>query len=60
MVRGQECFVEEGEEEEEEEEEENQVPVWVPGQLLFMTPLIWQSLVLFGSCLRSTVRGSGR
>ena len=31
---------EEGEEEEvEEEEEENQVPVWVPGQLLLMTPL---------------------
>ena len=25
--------------EEEEEEEENQVPVWVPGQLLLMTPL---------------------
>ena len=61
------------EEEEEEDEVDTLAPVWFLVPLLFMTsltilssvlwvvslaPCIWQSLVLFGSCLRSTVRGS--
>ena len=35
--------------------------IWKISSVVFPTaPCIWQSLVLFGSCLRSTVRGSGR
>ena len=49
------------EEEEEEEEEENQIPVWVPGQLLLMTShrisFQWIPCSVFGCCLRRT--GSG-
>ena len=73
MVRGQDCFDEEGKEEEEEAEEDDEevtlAPVWVPVLLLFMTSFTilsfflpalfdWKSGQSYGWFLRPFVTGS--